>query len=518
MSTRPTIFVRPPEHMVADESREALAGKSGLYLRAGRLAYVCTLASPEVSDHGVIPPGNVLIKNVGPALLRERLSEAANYMRLRAGASEPVSALVPDYLPGMILEEPGGAGFPDLRCVVTVPVVLADGSIHATRGVLREGILYEGREGCYEVPEYPSEEERQHALEELYLVVADFPWPGELCGNSHRAAWIACLFTIVGRFSFEGQCPYGVIDGNTSSAGKGLLATITAIICTGAEPPAMTCPSNEEELRKSILPVLAAGTRLQLLDELQEGFGGKHWNGMVTSKMYRGRILGTSTIQTVGNDTFWLCTGNNVSLQPESARRCLYLRLETFQDHPESRSGFRIPNLVDYVIDNQAKLLRSVLTLLRAFIVAGRPASGLAPWGSFESWSRTVRDAVVFATGVDPDCRGDLDSTADQGRILHADLIRALRGTFGAKPFTTRVAIDRCGEDQELRDALEAVCPARDGVFSPGAVGKRFSALRRRPAKGFLLEQCPDDDRGGGRRWCIQSSESMQLRSRGTTT
>ncbi len=43
------------------------------------------------------------------------------------------------------------------------------------------------------------------------------------------------------------------------------------------------------------------------------------------------------------------------------------------------------------------RLVRAALTLLRAWVVAGRPDMGLPLWGSFEEWSRVVPAALVFA-------------------------------------------------------------------------------------------------------------------------
>lgn len=44
----------------------------------------------------------------------------------------------------------------------------------------------------------------------------------------------------------------------------------------------------------------------------------------------------------------------------------------------------------------------SALTILRAYHVAERPDQGTIPLGSFEIWSRWVRDALIWLGEPDP--------------------------------------------------------------------------------------------------------------------
>src|SRR5262249_31146303 len=98
----------------------------------------------------------------------------------------------------------------------------------------------------------------------------------------------------------------------------------------------------------------------------------------------------------------WLTTGNNLSIVGDTHRRLSHVRLESKWEHPEERSGFRYPDLRAAVLEKRSELLSAALTILRAFVVAGRPDMKLLPWGSFEGWSDLVRSAVVFAGMKDP--------------------------------------------------------------------------------------------------------------------
>jgi len=509
-SDRPTILICPPETLVVDAAREALAAEPGVYARRGRLVHVHRHAGQD--GKRTMPTGTVGIRDAGTAWTREQLSKAANFERTtttKAGFSR-VASMIPEWLPAMVLEAPG-PGFPELRAVVTVPVLLSNGAIHAEPDTLRDGVLYLGPPAIPTVPEHPTESDAEAAWGRFQVILSDFPFATNPNPDAHRAACLASLLTMAGRYAFDGPAPFVLIEANSQASGKGLLSQVLCTIATGHGAPVMSCPREEVELKKGILPVLMDGTRAQVLDEVHPGFGGRAWNALVTATSYRDRLLGASSLVELPNDCVWICTGNNVGLAPDTTRRCLPIRLEPMEEHPEDRTGFQIPDLLSYVRAHQAELLRDALTILRAFHLAGRPVSGLKPWGSFEGWSALIRDAVFWCTKVDPDCRQALASVADMGRLIHADLIAELHDAFGSNPFTTGSVIEKAAIRPSLHTALEAACPTKDGRLKAVSIGKRFSSFRRRPISGLILDQAPTDDRRGGALWVVRALSAVPL-------
>lgn len=507
---RPIILVCPPETLVASAAREALAAVPGVYARRGRLVHVYRHAGQD--GKRIIPSGAVGIRDAGPAWTREQLSKAANFERTtttKAGISR-VPSMTPEWLPSMILEAPG-PGFPELRAVATVPVILADGTIHAEPDTLKHGVLYLGPPDFSPIPEHPTENDAEAAWGRFQLLLSDFPFATNPNPDAHRAACLAALLTMTGRYAFPGPAPFVLIEANSQASGKGLLSQVLCTIAIGQGAPVMSCPREEVELKKGILPVLMDGTRAQILDEVHPGFGGRAWNAMVTATSYRDRLLGASSLVELPNDCVWICTGNNVGLAPDTTRRCLPIRLEPMDEHPEDRTGFQFPDLLSHVRTHQAELLRDALTIFRAFHLAGRPASGLKPWGSFEGWSALVRDAVYWCTKVDPDCRQALASVADMGRLIHKDLITELHEAFGSSPFTTGSVIVKASTKPSLQTALEAACPSKDGRLKAVSIGKRFASFRRRPVSGLILDQAPTDDRRGGALWMVRTLDAVPL-------
>ena len=98
----------------------------------------------------------------------------------------------------------------------------------------------------------------------------------------------------------------------------------------------------------------------------------------------------------------WYATGNNIVLAADTARRTLHIRLESPEENPEERSGFRHADLLTWVPRQRPRLAIAAVTILAAYCAAGRPNMKLKPWGSFEAWSALIRQAVVWAGSPEP--------------------------------------------------------------------------------------------------------------------
>ena len=123
---------------------------------------------------------------------------------------------------------------------------------------------------------------------------------------------------------------------------------------------------------------------------------------VLTQEVYKDRILGRS--QTSGEvpttGTTWFGTGNNLTILGDLKRRVVPCFLDAKEERPEERKFER--NLYVYVPANRGRLVRAALTILRAYVVAGRPDQKLSSFGNFEEWSGLVRSALVWLGEADP--------------------------------------------------------------------------------------------------------------------
>ncbi len=154
-----------------------------------------------------------------------------------------------------------------------------------------------------------------------------------------------------------------------------------------------------------LLSVALAGDRFVLFDNVSSGFsvGGSALDRALTARTMKGRILGKSemTPELPVNVVFF-ATGNNLGVRGDALRRIVLCRLETMEERPEERTGFKIQgDLLAYVKEHRGRLVAAALTILRAYIVAGQPDQKLTPM-DYPSWCGLIRNAVKWVTAQDP--------------------------------------------------------------------------------------------------------------------
>ena len=156
-------------------------------------------------------------------------------------------------------------------------------------------------------------------------------------------------------------------------------------------------PRTDEETGKVITAVAIESKPAVLLDNASTMVGCSALDAALTSDTWNDRILGKS--ETTGElpwRTVLIATGNDLSFAADTARRVVLCSLKCDHEAPEDRTGFKHSNVDQFAKDERARLVVAALTILRAFVVAGKPYRGNR-LGSFESWSETICGAIVFA-------------------------------------------------------------------------------------------------------------------------
>ena len=112
-------------------------------------------------------------------------------------------------------------------------------------------------------------------------------------------------------------------------------------------------------------------------------------------------MLGTNVQVNVRLPWIWSGVGNNVGMTEEMARRVVLIRQDTGLEDPLSRKpdSFKHNPLLTWVKENRADLVWSVLTMIQAWVAAGKPISSSSVLPSFESWSR-VMGGILEVAGV----------------------------------------------------------------------------------------------------------------------
>src|SRR5262249_29526835 len=95
---------------------------------------------------------------------------------------------------------------------------------------------------------------------------------------------------------------------------------------------------------------------------------------------------------------------------------------------------------------DRPRLVAAALTLLRAYIVAGRPRQEAPPLGGFEAWCHTVRDPILWTGCADPCLTIESARKADPARQRLEAVVTEWRAVLRNRSVTTREVVDvACG-------------------------------------------------------------------------
>jgi len=124
-----------------------------------------------------------------------------------------------------------------------------------------------------------------------------------------------------------------------------------------------------------------------------------------------------------------MANGNNLIVMGDMTRRTLRCTIDPDCERPELRTFKTMrPDLA--VLAKRADYVWAGLTVLRAFFVAGRPSTTV-PLGTFEEWSRTIRDALIWLGEPDPCLTQEQIRMDDPQRDQDAMALRAWHEKFG---------------------------------------------------------------------------------------
>jgi hypothetical protein len=387
-----------------------------------------------------------------------------NHAMFPPAAAESVAA-VPDLLNGVR----------KLRGVTHTPLVRRDGSILDTPGFdTSTGLYFLPLDGLEvpPVPDEPSADQLAAAVRMLYEVVPDqggFPFRSD----DHRANFLGLMLTPLMRELCPPPYKLGVFDAPQSRTGKTLLSKVLRTLHGGVFRSSV--PADEAEWSKTLSTILnVTSAPIITFDNVRGELTSGTFDGLLTEDTFNARQLGvTDKMIMRRNDRVWTITSNNAKLGGDLAKRALWVSINANRTDPEARSGFRHPDLIDWITCNRGELLGALLTLVRAWVVAGRPAPSLPGTDIWRHWTSTVR-AVLEHAGVPgvfdrPESKRQEVSDEDQDWTL---FMRAVSRVFGDQPWTTRQLLDAVDKTELLeKDGQPTIHPDE----LPGKLAEKYA-------------------------------------------
>jgi len=300
----------------------------------------------------------------------------------------------------------------------------------------------------------PSDADIQAAINRALEPLVDFPFDNE----ASRANAIGTMFTPILRPMIDGPVPLALFDKPQQGTGASLLAEIISTIATGRAAAMMTAQKDDEGWRKAILSLLLRGQAIVTIDNIEGTLFAPSLGAILTATAFQDRILGRSEMVTLSNRATWIATGNNIKLAGDLPRRCIWVRMDARIARPWMRdlSGFKHPQLIEWVSNERGAILAAILTIARGWRVAGMPdAQRLPNLGGYESYCRVVGGVLAYM-GVSG-FLANLDAMyneADTETPQWAGFLEVWHDVLGDNLVTAAELITRIEYDTELRAAL----------------------------------------------------------------
>lgn len=460
-----------------------------------------TRGSHEIFDRGgmLVRPLKMRICPVEPHWLMDWLDREISfqryYKRSKDGAHwQPVDC--PRDLADICIKKSGQRGLPELRAVISAPMIDPAGRLIDAPGYDAESdlLLMTDDPGAYSVGRDPSIDDALAALRTLWEPFNLFPYVDAISRSVHLAA----VLTAVTRATMRGA-PGILYDAPTAGTGKTLLARCVGALVLGKAPGTTSPKTNDDaEMRKDLFSRALGGQAFICIDNVDTHLKSPSLCDFLTSDEKADRVLAMSKIEEAANVAMVTVTGNNVCIVGDLNRRMLRCRLDTREENPHRRA-FKLDPL-DYVLRRRWELCVAACTILRAYHCAGAPRLAEDRLGSFEQWSDTVRQAVMWlgmnggdgivgGPLVDPTESIEATGEADPERVKLASLLHACREAFGGAEFTVKDIRERCGAyrqpgQESLRDAVTEIT-GQDYDVNPRMLGRWIEKRAERPLDGL---------------------------------
>lgn len=391
--------------------------------------------------------------------------------------------------------------FQVLEAVIEHPVLLSDGqvlwesSFHESSGLLLRLPFSE-----FQAPyEEPSREDAEGALVELRRLLEGF----DFVGGVDESVALAYLLTPFVRPVIP-TAPAFAFDAHAAGSGKSTLVRAGAAVSTGRDPAFLTFGDDPAEMKKLLFAALLEGDQQIAIDNVDVPVSGSELAVILTSPMYRGRVLGQSINASVPTKSVITLNGNNLQIVGDLTRRILVCRLDPTCERPAERE-FEFDPVVE-ARQMRSHYVLAALTIMQAYLCSGERVK-VRPFGSFNAWSRFVRESLVWLGLDDPVESIRVLEDADPERTQLRSMLQAVNAARGSSQFKVAdlilVASSKSPHNQAqlmaepdiseaireaLQEALQAVCE-RNGELNARALGRWLLRMKGRIEGGLRFVQ-----------------------------
>lgn len=464
MTFKPLIMVNGPIAPIVDQAIAALAAEHLLYERGDQLVEVIVDRRDQPHGHQASAARSVVVTAHRVTELAEGCARWEKQIKDEEGGG---FKLVPTAPPPKIIQtvlDRKHWPMPRLHGITETPFPRPDGSICTITG-------YDPATGYFCAPSphlnvsvhaEVTIDDAEAALATLYELLGDFPFESD----AHRSCAVAAILTLVARPAISGPVPLFAVTASTPAAGKSLLVDVIHEVAVGRMPYRTPYAEREDEFEKRITSILMSASTSVCIDNVNGTFGSASLDALLTTTQWMGRELGRSHMVEVPARAVWFCTGNNLRIKGDLARRVIPVRLEPVEERPEERTEFKVARIIEHVREHRSRYLSAALTVLVAYQLRGSKPE-MSGYGTYEAWSDIVRAALVWAGAADPvEAARSWAEDADEQRESYLALAAAWAQVIGAAPVTLSElpSMAQAPDRIPLYDALKVLAGRADGI------------------------------------------------------
>lgn len=451
---KPTIRVIAGEmHRIVDAAERELAQSRQFYQRGGLIVTV-------VTDPGT---HETRVQDISVPGLVRALAGTAHWERFDGHAKNWVRIDPPARHASVLFDSTSYAHLPVLCGLARQPYLRPDGSLMTLAGYDPISCMFgvfDARK--FKVDDAPSLADAKAALAQLEELLTEFSFQTD----ADLAAALSAILTAAVRPSLS-RAPMFHVRAHMVGSGKSYLCELITAFATPQRGTPTTFPGDDEECRKLLLADLLRAPAVIEFDNLTgELVAHKSLCTALTSEYMSGRILGLSKTATVSTRTLFLSSGNNVGPVQDMTRRCITIHLDPGCEVPAARS-FKRPELLQEVLRARGRYVAAALTIVRAWIVAGRPMSVCRSMAGFGDWSDLCRQPLLWLGLADPTESVFEAMAEDPDRETLGRLLTGWESAFGKTAAMVRdaVRVSACGDDySDLREVLHDIADERGTI------------------------------------------------------
>lgn len=492
---------RGPAVNGAEHPAAADGGRPSIRIEGGKLPYIVDQAERALLQflmNPVYQRGGLLVrpaaieietscgKGMGHRLvpvtranLVELFTEVAQFERFLGRDKKWVATNCPREVADTYLARVGEWRVPTLLGVIRAPTLRPDGSIIDRPGFDRAtGLLFEPAGAEFpKIPQQPNKEDARAALSSLNSLIA----PLSFVDGPDRAVALAAILTAGVRRSLP-HAPLFAYTAPVAGAGKSKAVDVVSNIWCGHPAPVTSQGgSRGDELEKRLNASLIGGDSIVSIDNCEHPLASVTLCQAISQPVLRIRQFNTLSNLDVPSNGCFFATGNNLVLAGDLPRRSLLASLDPKCERPETRVFDRpAPDVM--ALKDRARYAIAALTILWAYVAAGRPPQGRAPLGGYETWSYLVRDALLWLGEDDPCITMERVRANDPVRITVLPVMECWASSVGTTEHDTRTAReivelaksqDSLGDylHPDFRNALLSAAGEKGGNLDAGKLG-----------------------------------------------